>query len=132
MINQSIIFEKPWQVEVKEGTFVAPALAADEVVVKKLYTLISPGTELACLSGGESWFGLPGTPGYASVSEIVETGANERRWRQGGYRLPLRRPFPLSGGLDARHVSGGSRRLGPAVGAVRAHGDGSLHRDPRL
>ncbi|MFC3802323.1 zinc-binding alcohol dehydrogenase [Cohnella sp. GCM10012308] len=83
MINQSVVFTKPWQVEVEEGTFAAPALAADEVVVKKLYTLISPGTELACLSGGESWFGMPGTPGYASVSEIVETGAAEERWRKG-------------------------------------------------
>ena len=34
------------------------------------------GTELACLDGLESWFALPGTPGYTAVGEIIEKGSN--------------------------------------------------------
>lgn len=49
-------------------------MEAGHARVIKRYTLISPGTELACLSGGESWFPMPDVPGYAAVSEIVELG----------------------------------------------------------
>jgi 2-desacetyl-2-hydroxyethyl bacteriochlorophyllide A dehydrogenase len=45
-----------------------------EVIVRNRYSLISAGTELACLGGKESWFPLPGTPGYAAVGEVVAKG----------------------------------------------------------
>ncbi|TVX97395.1 zinc-dependent alcohol dehydrogenase [Cohnella terricola] len=74
MDNKEIVFTAPWEVEVREAALSPKALAAHEVLVKKKYTLISPGTELACLSGNEKWFRMPGVPGYAAVSEVVETG----------------------------------------------------------
>jgi 2-desacetyl-2-hydroxyethyl bacteriochlorophyllide A dehydrogenase len=45
-----------------------------EVIIRNRYSLISAGTELACLSGGEPWFPLPRTPGYASIGEVIEKG----------------------------------------------------------
>lgn len=45
-----------------------------EIIVRNRHSLISAGTELACLGGEEWWFKLPGTPGYAAVGEIVECG----------------------------------------------------------
>ncbi|KRE70105.1 zinc-dependent alcohol dehydrogenase [Paenibacillus sp. Soil750] len=74
MNNKKVIFLSPWQVETVEENF-SGQIGVEEVLVKKLYTLISPGTELAMLSGNEAWFQMPGIPGYAAVSEIVEVGA---------------------------------------------------------
>lgn len=45
-----------------------------EVIVRNLYSLVSAGTELACLSGAEWWFPLPNIPGYAAVGEVVARG----------------------------------------------------------
>ena len=44
------------------------------MLVETLYSLISTGTELACLSGGESWFQMPAVPGYCCVSKVLEAG----------------------------------------------------------
>lgn len=74
MNNKKVIFRNPWQVETVEENF-SGQISGEEVLVKKLYTLISPGTELAMLSGKEAWFQIPGIPGYAAVSEIMEVGA---------------------------------------------------------
>lgn len=83
MINTSIVFTAPWEVEVRTEQFDAGALLPDQVIVKKRYSLISPGTELACLSGNESWFRQPGIPGYAAVSEIVAKGEAVSDYRIG-------------------------------------------------
>lgn len=83
MTNRKIVFESPWQVESIKENFIKPNLKEDEVLVKKLYSLISPGTELAMLSGNESWVQLPTTPGYASVSEIVELGNGINNFKSG-------------------------------------------------
>src|SRR5277367_3687103 len=45
-----------------------------EVIVRNHFSLVSAGTELACMSGREPWFPLPGTPGYAAVGEVIEKG----------------------------------------------------------
>lgn len=76
MRNEHIVFVAPWQVELQQTSMTAAESTPPPgyALVKKRYTLISPGTELACLSGGESWFSMPGLPGYAAVSEIVALG----------------------------------------------------------
>lgn len=83
MINKKIVFTAPWSVEVQEEALPSHPLAPDEALVRKKYTLISPGTELACLSGGEAWFHMPGVPGYAAVSEIVELGGESEQFAPG-------------------------------------------------
>ncbi|WP_189011375.1 zinc-dependent alcohol dehydrogenase [Paenibacillus marchantiophytorum] len=82
MKNTKVVFQGPWQVETVEEIF-SQEIGPQEVLAKKLYTLISPGTELAMLSGNESWFQMPGIPGYAAVSEIVEVGEGVSAYQEG-------------------------------------------------
>ncbi len=71
---RKLLVTKPWVVEVCEDEIDLNDIPADNIAIKTRYTLISTGTELACLSGKESWFKLPDTPGYISVGEIVAKG----------------------------------------------------------
>ncbi len=54
-----------------------------EVIVRNHFSLISAGTELACLSGREPWFPLPRTPGYAAVGEVIEKGDGVTKLNRG-------------------------------------------------
>ncbi|MBQ8088914.1 MAG: zinc-binding alcohol dehydrogenase [Clostridia bacterium] len=73
MNNRTILFEAPWKVSLKrEEVDLKPA--AGELLVETQYSLISTGTELACLSGGEEWFKMPAVPGYCCVSKVLEAG----------------------------------------------------------
>ena len=73
MNNRKIVFEAPWQVSLqKEQVELKPG--AGELLVETQYSLISTGTELACLSGNESWFKMPAVPGYCCVSKVLEAG----------------------------------------------------------
>ena len=83
MNNTKVVFTGAWTVDTVKETVERQPLGPRHVLVKKLYTLVSPGTELACLSGAESWFKLPGVPGYAAVSQIVEKGAEVDGFEQG-------------------------------------------------
>lgn len=75
MKNRKIVFAAPWKVEVQEEDFDLTKTPDDSLCLKNLYSLVSPGTELACLAGTESWFKLPNTHGYTAVSEVVAVGA---------------------------------------------------------
>lgn len=71
--NRKIVFEAPWQVSLqKEDAALKPGKG--ELLVETQYSLISTGTELACLSGGEDWFKMPAVPGYCCVSKVLEAG----------------------------------------------------------
>jgi len=73
MENRKIVFEAPWQVALeREDAALKPG--AGELLVETQYSLISTGTELACLSGKEFWFKMPAVPGYCCVSKVLETG----------------------------------------------------------
>jgi 2-desacetyl-2-hydroxyethyl bacteriochlorophyllide A dehydrogenase len=76
MNNKAIVFQAPMKVICQEMDDVSHALGIDEILVKKIYSLISTGTELACLRGIESWFNMPAVPGYCCVSEVVKVGEN--------------------------------------------------------
>ncbi len=53
------------------------SIAGDnEVIIKTHYSHISSGTELACIEGKESFFQIPGTPGYTAIGEITEKSDN--------------------------------------------------------
>lgn len=83
MKYQSVLFTGANSIELGEleGDFFP--LGAYDVLARTQVSLISAGTELACLSGVEAWFGFPGTPGYASVSEVVAVGAAVRGISEG-------------------------------------------------
>ncbi len=68
---RKVVFVKPWEVELQKDMIDDRNIPSGHVLLKKQYTLISTGTELACLSGGESWFPLPGVMGYCCIGEIV-------------------------------------------------------------
>lgn len=75
MCAQRVVFPRPWVVELQPFEFDPADLAPDQIAIRSLYTLISPGTELACLSGKESWAKLPFNPGYAGTGEVLAVGS---------------------------------------------------------
>ncbi|WP_318614496.1 zinc-binding alcohol dehydrogenase [Sporosarcina sp. YIM B06819] len=82
MENKKVVFVAPWKVELQNERF-SPELQPNEVIVKKIYTMVSAGTELSCLSGTDEWFQMPGIPGYSAVSEIIEIGTNIKEFEVG-------------------------------------------------
>jgi 2-desacetyl-2-hydroxyethyl bacteriochlorophyllide A dehydrogenase len=81
--NKKIVFEKPWEARLKTDPLDDGSLPLGHVIVKKQYSIISTGTELACLSGGESWFKMPGVPGYSCAAEILKTAPDVRDFSPG-------------------------------------------------
>ncbi len=64
-------------VELREYDIDEGALGPEQVLTRTLYSIISPGTELDCVSGRESsWFHFPQQLGYCSVGEVVAAGSN--------------------------------------------------------
>ena len=117
MDNKKIVFEAPWQVALHtEDTDLKPGRG--ELLVETQYSLISTGTELACLSGGEGWFKMPAVPGYCCVSKVLEAGDGMEEFRPGEivfhygmhtrYQLTHRDPYNLivkvPAGMDIRNI----------------------------
>jgi 2-desacetyl-2-hydroxyethyl bacteriochlorophyllide A dehydrogenase len=71
---RKITFSAPGKVDLESVDTALKIESPSEVIVKNRFSLVSAGTELACLSGTEPWFQLPRTPGYAAVGEVVERG----------------------------------------------------------
>ena len=75
MKNKKIVFTDIWKVEIDFDEISKSNINENEILVKNHYSLISAGTELACLSGKESsWFKFPTTPGYCAVGEVIVVG----------------------------------------------------------
>ncbi len=74
MKNTRVIFSAPNRIEVQSAMEALAPLGEHDLLIQTHYSLISAGTELACLSGVEAWFSFPNAPGYASVGEVVELG----------------------------------------------------------
>lgn len=74
MKGRKIVFTAPNQVETQTTEFDLKIDDPKQVILKNHYSVISAGTELACLAGTEGWFPLPNTPGYIAVAEVVEAG----------------------------------------------------------
>lgn len=99
----AVVFTAANQVSV--GTVRCAACAANEIVVRTLYSTISPGTELRMLAGhygaGDKF---PYVPGYSSVGEVIEVGSAAKGWRVGD-RVSARntRPFAEGRSLYGAH-----------------------------
>jgi 2-desacetyl-2-hydroxyethyl bacteriochlorophyllide A dehydrogenase len=72
--NKKIVFKKSWDVGICAEPLDDSNIPPGKVLLKKQYSIVSTGTELACLSGIESWFRFPSVPGYSCVGEIVKIG----------------------------------------------------------
>ena len=81
--NCRIVFTAPETVEVQQEEVSTDGLGGDELLVESLYSVVSAGTELACLSGREAWFPFPRVPGYATVGRIVALGNSVTGLREG-------------------------------------------------
>jgi 2-desacetyl-2-hydroxyethyl bacteriochlorophyllide A dehydrogenase len=73
---KAVQFTSPWEVDLVEKE-----KPRDGVLIKNICSIISAGTEMAILSGGESWATLPFIPGYGSVG-IIESD-REGRFKAG-------------------------------------------------
>jgi len=83
MQAKQIVFPRPNEVELQSFEFDLAATKPTDVVIRTHYSLISPGTELACLSGRESWAKLPFVPGYAGCGEVLAVGSEAKGIRAG-------------------------------------------------
>lgn len=71
-----VLFTEPGKAVFSPADSSALSSGTDQVVIETEYSIVSAGTELAILSGGESWAPLPFTPGYGSVGRVVRIGSN--------------------------------------------------------
>lgn len=82
LANPHVVFAEPLKVAVSTTEVDLDQLPPDKAWVQNEITLVSPGTELACLTGNESWAPLPFVPGYACVGRVVRAGA-ATPWKEG-------------------------------------------------
>jgi 2-desacetyl-2-hydroxyethyl bacteriochlorophyllide A dehydrogenase len=75
MHARRLMFTAPNVCEVQAFEFDSEPLAPHEIAIETRYSLISPGTELACLRGTESWAQPPFAPGYAGCGEVLAAGS---------------------------------------------------------
>lgn len=73
MKARAIVFADVNKVEIR--TVELPEPKADELLLEAMYTCISPGTELRCLSGKQINASFPMVPGYAMVGTVIKSGA---------------------------------------------------------
>ena len=76
MKTPAIIFNAPGQVALGQTEIDPAQLRPDQVLIDTEASVISPGTELAILSGKEGWAPLPYIPGYGAVGRIAALGAD--------------------------------------------------------
>lgn len=74
--NKTVWVTDKWVIRFEEHEYDLQITDPHEVIVKNNFTHISAGSELACLSGLESWFQFPAAPGYTGIGEVVEKGKN--------------------------------------------------------
>ena len=73
MKRHSIVFTAPGRAELQTSEMAEPELKRDEVLLETECTLVSPGTERACLlglAGGE----FPKYLGYSAVAKVLRAG----------------------------------------------------------
>ncbi len=77
-----IVFSELGKAELKQ--YSVPEPTDNQVLVKVAYTLISNGTEKACLLGSENTIQkFPQFPGYSSVGTVIKTGKNVKTVSEG-------------------------------------------------
>ncbi len=83
MKGKEIVFVKPWSTELRGMEFDRSSIGDEGVAIETEASVVSAGTELAILSGGESWAPLPYVPGYGAVGKIAATGKNVKGMKEG-------------------------------------------------
>lgn len=81
--HQQLVFTEPGRVELKPAAFSSSDLKERQVMLRNEVSLVSPGTEMACLEGTQDWAPLPWVPGYGAVGRVVATHPDEKRFEIG-------------------------------------------------
>ena len=75
--SSRILFTAPGRAEFQRS--IAPEIESPtDIIIETEYSIVSAGTELACLAGLESWAPLPHCPGYGSVGRVIARGTDVR------------------------------------------------------
>ncbi len=98
MNNVRVVIAKPYEIRYEQAPFTS-AVADDEVLFRTIFSLISPGTELALYTGthvgipdpNNTFAKYPFYPGYATVGEVVSTGAGVSQLAPGDWVYTLGR-----------------------------------------
>lgn len=75
MKYRKIYVTAPWEIEFREEEFTEKIEGPNDVIVENMYSHLSAGTEMACVSGIEGWFNIPDVPGYTAVGRVLEKGS---------------------------------------------------------
>ena len=78
-----ILIKAPWDITVDYDEIDEKTIPKKHMLVKILYSSISPGTEIACIGGQESWFPLPNIPGYSAVARVEALGEEVSKFKVG-------------------------------------------------
>ena len=140
MRNVQVVAVEPWRVELQTEELDAGSIGPHELLVRKRYTLISAGTELACISGNEFWFKLPGVPGYAAISEVIGKGAEVHDFEVGDlvFHYGKHSFYEVISHGGGEHRSGAPlvvkvpEEIDPLPGDLCPHGDHRHHGSPCL
>lgn len=80
--NPTLVFKAENQAVLEERPLQQPQ-GDDFILIETEKSILSAGTELACLRGSESWAPFPFVPGYGSVGTIVDMGAGVKDFAVG-------------------------------------------------
>src|SRR5512142_1204587 len=84
MQGTAVYAAQPNVVEVRPIEIDERALKPNQMLVRTRYSVLSPGTELDCLSGREaSWFHIPSPMGYCAAAEVVAAGPEVKSYAVG-------------------------------------------------
>jgi 2-desacetyl-2-hydroxyethyl bacteriochlorophyllide A dehydrogenase len=81
--NRKIVFTEVGKVEIRKEKINEADIPKGNILVRKLYTLISAGTEMACIAGKEHYFHFPSSPGYSGACEIVAVAEDITEFKKG-------------------------------------------------
>ncbi|MCS7254635.1 MAG: zinc-binding alcohol dehydrogenase [Armatimonadota bacterium] len=73
-VVRRVVFVAPNSVQLEEVD-IDMTPKDDEVVIRTIASIISAGTELACLAGLADWAPFPFHPGYGAVGEVIAVGS---------------------------------------------------------
>ena len=115
MKAKQIIFTKPSTAELQAVEVDLANLGPNELAIKTHYSLISPGTELACFRGTEGWAKLPMAPGYAGCGEVIATGKDVKDFKTGDmvFSYTKHASHVKTGRMVAKLPAGLESRLAP-------------------
>jgi len=83
MRTKRVMFPEPGKVTFEDFDLDPAALPPHAALVETEYSVLSAGTELACLAGTESWAKMPFSPGYGSVGTICHVGETHEPYKLG-------------------------------------------------